>query len=81
MRHKQEWAYGDKSRVAHAAGISPQFFCDIYKNRSRCSPELAIRLEQACDRYGYHISRSMWVFEDLRFGHHLFPPVASRRGR
>ena len=65
-KRKQQWARGDKGRLARAANISPQYLSDILAERKTCPPVLAGVLEAAAAELGYRITRAEWVFVDLR---------------
>lgn len=73
MRYKTKWDRGDKTKLAKAAGISPQYLCDIMAGRKECRAKLAIELEQAALTLGYRISRFQWSFTTLRTNNPLFP--------
>lgn len=73
MELKTSWQWGDKGKVAKAAGLQASNFCDILYGRSACSADTAVRLEAACLTYGYDIPKDQWVFLTHRSGNPLFP--------
>ena len=73
MELKTSWQWGDKVKVARAAGIGPSYLCDIMGGRKVCPANTAVRLEAACLTYGYDIPKEQWVFTELRAGNPLFP--------
>lgn len=58
--------YGEQTRLARLAGISPSRLNDILRGRRPVPPPLAIRLEAAAKELGYDVPRTVWVFRDLR---------------
>ena len=73
MELKTSWQWGDKGKVAKAAGLRASNFCAILYGHSACSADTAIRLEAACLTYGYDIPKDQWVFIEHRSGNPLFP--------
>ncbi len=52
-----KWEYGQKSKLARAAGISKQHLNNIIHRRKNARPELAKRLENAALSMGINIGR------------------------
>lgn len=73
MELKTSWQWGDKGKVAKAAGLRASNFCAILYGHSACSADTAVRLEAACLAYGYDIPKDQWVFIEHRSGNPLFP--------
>ena len=73
MELKTSWQWGDKGKVAKAAGLRASNFCAILYGRSACSADTAVRLEAACLTDGYGIPKDQGVFLTHRSGNPLFP--------
>lgn len=73
MKKKTEWAWGDKTRLAAMAGISPAYLSDIIHGRRSCPPDRAMRLEFCASALGYRIPCIAWAFHQYRKDNPLFP--------
>lgn len=74
MKAKKVWNYGDRTKLAALADISPSYLCDIMSGRKECSPSKATRLATASKALGYDIPALVWAFPEMRDGNPLFPP-------
>lgn len=49
------WKHGDKSKLANACDISPQYLCDILKARKGAHVKLAKKLVAEAAKLGYSL--------------------------
>jgi DNA-binding transcriptional regulator YdaS (Cro superfamily) len=56
------WKRGQKQVLAKAAGLSRQHLCDILHGRRQCSPKMAKRLEDACEKQGLKLKAGDWLY-------------------
>lgn len=64
------WTHGEKSILARACGISPQYLSDILSARKRALPELAEKIEAESRKMGLYISRN-----DVMYPHQSTNPL------
>ena len=72
MKWRKQWVWGDKGKLAKAAGISPQYLSDIIHGRKECRGTLAITLRDEAAKMGYKIPSSDWVFRNVEPVNPLF---------
>lgn len=63
-----EMQHGTQTKLAEAAGLSPQFLNDILKGRKRCPSSVAVKLELVSEEVlGRKVLAREWILAGLGY--------------